>query len=116
MNSIAEPTKPKKRLWRRIIKWGVRVIILLVVLIVVVWSIWNYSSARSLRNEIDRIRAAGEPITFQDLTASLAKVDQANDAAPFYAAAVELLRRRYLDEAMKIKEGFNKAIKDHTLP
>lgn len=116
MKDTADTAKPKKPLWRRILKWGIRVALVLVVLMVVLWSSWNWLAARSLRNEIERIQAAGEPVTFRDLKAPLAKVDRASDAGPLYRAARELLRRRYSDEAMAIEEGFDQAVTDRALP
>ena len=74
------PAKPRKPLWRRIFKWTFRVVLVLLVVLIVVWSVWNYRASRSLRSEIAKIRAAGEPLTFADLTASLPKVDRADDA------------------------------------
>ncbi len=114
MNKTVEIAKLKKPLWRWLTKWSVRVFVVLVVFIAVAWSLWNYWAARSLRNEIERIKAAGEPITFRDLTASLEEVDQANDAGPFYAAATAMVRGKYID--WKIKESFNIAASEETLP
>lgn len=116
MNDATVVTTRKKPLWRRIVKWGVRIVLILVVLVVAAWSIWNYSVGRALRNEIDRIRTAGEPVTFRDLTASLKKVDRANDAGPSYAAALELLRGRGKGKDAEIEKGLDKAAKDHVRP
>ena len=116
MSDATVATTPERSLWRRIVKWGVRIVLVLVVLVVAVWSIWNYSVGRALRNEIDRIRAAGEPVTFRELTASLEKVDQANDAGPSYAAALELLRGRDKGKDAEIEKGLDKAAKDHVRP
>ena len=83
--------KPKKPLWRRLLKWTVRVAIVLVVLGIVAYAVTSYWAARRISAEVSRIRAAGEPLTFAELDKPALKVDRAQDAAPFYAAARELV-------------------------
>ena len=99
MNNQANPKTPKTRkpLWRRILKWTFRVVVVLVVLVVLAWAIWSYTAARELGNEIDRIRAAGQPLTFAQLEASWKTVEYADDAGPLYAAAIDLFN--WHDEA-----------------
>jgi len=87
------PPKPRKPLWRRILKWMLRVVVALAVLAVLGWAIWNYQASRELNAEIAGIRAAGQPLTFAQLDASWKKVEFPDDAGPFYAAAVDLLNR-----------------------
>ena len=63
---------------------GVVVIGLVVALVVM------YRSTTGLREELDAIRAAGEPVTFADLDRSRPPIDGADDAAPLYREAMEL--------------------------
>ncbi len=102
--------KPRKPLWRRILKWTLRVAVVLVVLLIGVWSVWNYVAARSLRNEINSISAAGEPLTFRELADSIDKVDEADDAGPYYAAALALLRRANQDKRDEVQKKLNKVV------
>ena len=108
--------KPRRPLWRRILKWTLRVAIVFAVLLVVVWSLWNFRASRSLRNEIARIRAAGEPLTFADLTASLPKVDRADDAGPYYTAALALLGEPDYDRINFLREHLDTLIEQRTVP
>ncbi|MDY7011381.1 MAG: hypothetical protein SVV80_11625 [Planctomycetota bacterium] len=102
--------KPKKPLWRRILKWTVRIAVVLVVLLIGVWSVWNYVTARSLRNEINSISAAGAPLTFRELADTVDKVDEAKDAGPYYAAALALLRRANQNERDEVQKKLNKVV------
>jgi hypothetical protein len=86
------PTKPRKPLWRRLLKWAVRLVIALVVLGIAAWSIGNYWAAKTLRQEVASIRAAGQPLTFADLDAMTPKAEEAQDAGPYYTAAMALTR------------------------
>jgi hypothetical protein len=85
--------KGRKPLWRRVLKWTLRVAVALVVLLAVAWGILNYVSARALEGEIAKLRAAGQPVTFAEWEKSLPKVAEADDAAPFYRAALAMRRR-----------------------
>ena len=85
--------KPAKPLWRRILKWTIRIVVVLVVLVLLAHSLWNYIATRRLNAELDRIRQAGEPTTFGELARSREKPPAAEDAGPFYAAALDLVRR-----------------------
>lgn len=113
---MTEPTTLRKPLWRRILKWTLRIATVLLVLLVVVWSIWNFSASRSLRNEIAKIRAAGQPLTFADLSASLPKVDRAHDAGPFYSAALAPIDRADGDELYKLGKTLDTLIDERTTP
>jgi len=80
----------KKPRWRRV----VRGLVLAAVALAVVDAAWGFIEARRLRDEIAKIRAAGEPLTFKELNARLPKVDEADDAGPYYEAALALLRHK----------------------
>ena len=99
--------KAKKPLWRRIAKWTVRVVIGLVVVLILVWSVWNYVATKALQQEIAKIRAAGEPLTFRDLAAPFGEVPESQDAGPYYTAALALVRgdKKKLSEVWR---GLNK--------
>jgi hypothetical protein len=116
MNNMPDTTTVRKPLWRRIVKWSIRVLLTMAVLIIVIHSSWNYLAGRNLNREIDRIQAAGEPVTFHDLEASQAAIDPANDAGPYYAAAMEFLRHRFTEKAKEIEVDFYKIVRDGILP
>jgi hypothetical protein len=106
-----EPVEPEKTLtgrkplWRRIVRWTLRVIVAVLVVAGVAWGIFNYISAKALRDEIGKIQAGGEPLTFRELDESRPAVKETEDAAPYYKAAVDL-RRRGTDE--KVSKLLNK--------
>ena len=78
--------------WRRILR-GVALVAVSLFLIVLVGRVaWGYVEASRLRREISKIQAAGQPLTFKDLNAALPKVDERDDAGPYYQAAMALLR------------------------
>ncbi len=83
----------RKPLWRRVLKWTIRVVVAVVVVAAVGWGIFSYVSAKVLEAEIDKLRAAGQPMTFAEWEKSRPKVAEADDAAPFYKAALALRRR-----------------------
>ena len=66
-------------------------LIVLVLAALTVRAVWGYVAARQLRAEIAKIRAANQPLTFDDLDAQAPKVDPADNAARFYMAAMELV-------------------------
>ncbi|UCD30280.1 MAG: hypothetical protein JSV03_07375 [Planctomycetota bacterium] len=88
----------KKPLWRRILRWIVFTGVGLFVLVLVARSVWNYVATKQLKQEIARIRAAGEPLTFKEMDADLSKVDEADDAGRYYAAGLALHIGRKSDE------------------
>ena len=83
--------------WRRIVRRIAIGIVGLFLIALVANAVWGYVEARRLRAEIGRIKAAGEPLTFKDLDARLPKVDEADDAGPYYEAALALLRHKDSD-------------------
>ena len=94
-----ESEKKKNRpLWRRILRGiGITAAVLIAV-VVLVWSIWNYTATKSLRNELAKIRAAGEPLTFKELKEGLPEIDEEENAGRYYAAALELQIRKAISE------------------
>jgi hypothetical protein len=97
LTESGDAPKPRKPLWRRILKWTIRVAVGLIVLVAVGWGIFSYVASKSLEAEIAKLRAAGQPVTFAEWEKSLPKVAEADDAAPFYGAALAL-RRRSIDD------------------
>jgi hypothetical protein len=89
---LAKLTKPTRPLWRRIVKWILCIAVTLIVLLVVAWSTWNYLATRDLQAEVQKIRAAGEPVTFAQLAEQRPKPSEDQDAAPYYGAALLLQR------------------------
>jgi len=102
---MSELVVTKKPLWRRIVRGLVITAVTLFLLALVVRSVWGYIAAGQLRDEIARIRAADEPLTFKELEADLPKVEPADDAGRFYTAGLALmigddadsLRKAYLE-------------------
>ena len=94
MNDMAPAgrTKARKPLWRRIWTWTVRVVIGLVLLAVAIRYAFDWYATRLLNEEIAKIRAAGQPLTFAELARSMGEVPPEQDAAPYYAAALDLVR------------------------
>ncbi|MCK5269137.1 MAG: hypothetical protein KAJ46_00075 [Sedimentisphaerales bacterium] len=104
-----EPEQKKKRpLWRRILRgMGITAAVLIAV-VVLVWSIWNYTATKSLRNELAKIRAAGEPLTFKELKEGLPEIDEEENAGRYYAAAMELqMRKAFLEVSDEFYEYFH---------
>lgn len=90
VSTLPAPPLPRKPWWRLMLKWTWRVALVLVVLGVAAYAVLDYRAARAIHNEITRIRAAGEPLTFGDLGSLLPRVKRDQDAGPYYAAATEL--------------------------
>jgi hypothetical protein len=78
-------------LWRRIVRKIVLAVIGLVLLAIVVLSVWNYIESKQLNEEIAKIRATGEPVTFEELKARLPPINEAQNAARYYEAGMSLL-------------------------
>jgi len=99
MNPKETQTKP---LWRRVLRGIVVGAVALFLLALTARLAWGYVEARRLNAEIARIRAAGEPVTFEDLRSNMAspvvrpsvETGEADDAGPYYEAALALLRDR----------------------
>ncbi len=98
--TLASPDRPKRPLWRRVLKWTVRIVAGLVVVLVVTWSVTSYLASRALSEQVEKIRAAGQPLTFADLARLATRPAEDQDAAPYYAAAALLQKgHKELDDA-----------------
>ena len=102
--------KLRKLLWRRILKWTLRIVAVLVVVIVLIWSVWYFVATHALDREIAGIISADEPVTFADLTASLPEVDRADDAAPYYTAALALIEGMDYEKLEQVQKAFEEII------
>ncbi|MGB9624665.1 MAG: hypothetical protein ACPMAQ_07360 [Phycisphaerae bacterium] len=99
MNPLETRTRP---LWRRVLRGIMVGAVAVFLLALTAWLAWGYVEARQLNAEIARIRAAGEPVTFEDLRSNTAspvikpsvETGEADDAGPYYEAALALLRDR----------------------
>jgi hypothetical protein len=89
---MTTPEKTRKPLWRRLLKWSLRLAILLVVLLITTYAIASYWAASTIQSEIAKIREANQPLTFIDLDKLSPKVPLEQDAGPFYIAATALVR------------------------
>jgi HAMP domain-containing protein len=88
MNEQTVTPKPR---WRRILRKIFIGVAIFVAVIITSLAIWNFIAARQLKNEIAKIRAVGQPITLADLEAELPQVSEADNAARFYLAGLDLL-------------------------
>ena len=87
--AVANPAARPPR-WRRVLKWTLRTIVAVIVLAIIAWTAADYLAARELNREVEKIRAAGEPTTFEALARRRPQVAEAEDAARFYGAALLL--------------------------
>ncbi len=86
-----EATRTRMPLWRRILRRLAFGLVALIVLFLAARSVWLFVTARAIKEELAAIRAAGEPVTFEDLDRAHAKIDAGDDAARFYLAAISLM-------------------------
>ena len=87
----AEATRARVPLWGRVLRRLVLGLVALIVLFLVARSVWLFVTARAIKEELAAIRAAGEPVTFEDLDRARAENDAGVDAGRFYQAAVALM-------------------------
>ena len=95
----------KKSLWWRILRWLFRGAVGLFVVALLVRMVSGYVIARQLRDEIAKIRAAGEPVTFQDLQKGVPEVPGSANAGRFYAAAMALLPKTGPENLDRVLKG-----------
>lgn len=82
--------KPHRSFMRRWLRRLVIALVALVLVLLLARIVWGYVAARGLRAELAAIRAAGEPVTVDQLEALTPIAEPADDAAPEYAAAFAL--------------------------
>ena len=88
---MKKKTGPRKPFWRRTLGRLTLSIVVLIVLSFVANSVWAFVTARAIKKELEAIRAAGEPVTFEDLDRHYAQIDAGDDAGRFYQAAISLM-------------------------
>ncbi|MGA2265342.1 MAG: hypothetical protein ABSH10_02805 [Phycisphaerae bacterium] len=93
LTELGGSPKVRKPLWRRIVKWTFCVAAVMVVMNHVAWGVSNAVTAKEVEAEIAKLRAAGQPVTFADWKKTFLPVAEANDAAPFYKAALALYQK-----------------------
>ncbi len=108
MNTDSERKRP---LWRRVGRWVVRVAVATFVAVLLIRMVWGYVEARNLHNEVARIRAAKEPLTLNELAARRPKIAPADDAGPYYEAALALLRAGDASTIADTYDAVSKAMK-----
>jgi hypothetical protein len=95
MNSgeIKTVTLPaRRRGWRPVLRWTIRVAVVLVVIGLLGWALLSFISSRMVQRDIAMIREAGEPVALHELLLPRPEVDEELDAGPFYSAALALAR------------------------
>jgi hypothetical protein len=83
------PTPARRHILRALAALAVAVVLLALVARV----IWGVLEARRLDDQIDRIHAAGLPMTFEQLEAAIPEPPPADDAAPLYESAFTLIAK-----------------------
>ena len=90
---------PRRRWFTR---WWFRIGMTLAILFTAGWFGADYWFAKALRDELERIRAAGEPVTFSEIAPGGRQRDPA-DAAPYYEAAIALLRTEFSEDQTEME-------------
>ena len=90
-----EQRRPKR--WKRWLKRGLVVLLLLVTAALVAHRVWDYRASKVLQRELDAIRAAGDPLTLDELWPP--EIEPASDNAAYvYEEASELFARLGFDD------------------
>ena len=88
---MEDEMKKKSQLGRKILRRLGYTLGIVIVLGGLVWVVWNHLATKKLGSEIDKIRAAGEPLTYKDLIEGIPKIEEKENAGRYYAAALELV-------------------------
>jgi len=81
-----EPPKRRRKRW----PWVVGTLLVLLATPLVIWWGWTMSLRSEIRDRLDAIRAAGEPVTLEELDAWYV-VPEGENAAEYYIAAFDLM-------------------------
>jgi len=96
-----EPEKlSRKPLWRRLLRWVMISAAVVVALGILAWAIIDYAATRKLRKELDRVAAAGEPLTFKQISESAGVPEPSGSEGRYYSAALELLVDKSVSELL----------------
>lgn len=88
--------KPPKR-WKRWLRRGLFALLILLIAALIVHQVWNYRAGKALQRELDAIRAAGDPLTLDELWPP--EIEPASEnAAYLYQAAFNLFEKCGLDQ------------------
>ena len=90
----------RKPLWRRLLRWVMICAAVVVALGILTWAIIDYAATRKLRKELDRVVAAGEPLTFKQLQENETTREVPGRAGRYYSAAMELLVEESVTELL----------------
>lgn len=86
-------TKPTDRLWQRLRK-ALLAILILITGLVLFYAVENYRGWRAWKAEEARLRRAGEPLTWQELLPPVPSSEENLAAAPIYARIFDALEGR----------------------
>lgn len=90
MNTHTTPPAARPSRWRRVLRRTFRIAIAGAIVLAVAWTTMEYLAARDLNRQVEKIRAAGEPISFAQLARSYPRPAEDEDAGRFYGAAILL--------------------------
>jgi len=88
-------TEPKR--WKRWVKRGLFALLILFVVVAILHQVWNYRAGKALQRELDAIRAAGDPLTLDELWPPEIEPKSEN-AAFIYQQAFDLLDKCGFDQ------------------
>lgn len=90
--------KKQPKRWKRWLKRALVALLVLFILALIVHQVWNYRAGKALERELDAIRAAGDPLTLEELWPPEIEPKSEN-AAYLYQAAFNLLAAGGFEEA-----------------
>ena len=92
---MSEQDRPKR--WKRWVKRALLAFLVLLIVAVVVHQVWSYRARNALQRELDAIRAAGDPLTLEELWPP--EIDPPSEnAALVYQEAFDLLKKCGFDQ------------------
>ncbi len=93
---MSEDVRPKR--WKRWLKRALLAFLVLLIVALILHQVWNYRAGKALQRELDLIRAAGDPLTLDELWPPEIEPKSEN-AAYLYQAAFNLLVACGFEEA-----------------
>ena len=100
----------KRKLWVRVLHGAVMISGVIFITGTIAWLVMDWFTEDQFRKEINRIRAAGEPVMLDDFPKELSDMDPIDNAGRYYRAAVELLIKD--DRIEEIEQGYFEALKE----
>ena len=92
---MTEPETPKR--WKRWLKRALLAFLVLLIVALILHQVWNYRAGKVLQRELDAIRAAGDPVTLDELWPPEIEPKSEN-AALIYQEAFDLLKKSGFDQ------------------